>query len=40
MKEKNDLFFLFVCLFLIFWSTGKTAKKIGLVARQNKNNII
>ena len=26
---------------LIFWSTGKTAKKkIVLVGRQNKNNII
>ena len=22
---------------LIFWSTGKTAKKIGSVGRQNKN---
>ena len=25
---------------LIFWSTNKTAKKIGSVGRQNKNNII
>ena len=24
----------------IFWPTGKTAKKIGPVSRQNKNNII
>ena len=24
---------------LIFWSTGKTAKKVGWVGRQNKNNI-
>ena len=24
----------------IFWSTGKTTKKIGPVSRQNKNNII
>ena len=25
---------------IIFWSTGKTAKKIGLVGWQNKDNII
>ena len=25
---------------LIFWSTGKTANKIGLVGRKNKNSII
>ena len=25
---------------LIFWCTGKTAKKIGSLGRQNKNNII
>lgn len=25
---------------LNFWSTGKTANKIGLVGRQNRNNYI
>ena len=25
---------------LILWSTGKTAKEIGSVGRQNKNNVI